>query len=147
MDVDRSAPAVASSEIEVVAPPEVVWDVLADFPSWPEWNPDVKALEIDGPLAEGTEFRWKAGPLSIRSTLREVERPRLLGWTGDAFGISAVHVWRFEPRDGNTRVVTEESWAGALPRLLRGLGRDALQKSLDSGMPHLKGEAERRSST
>ncbi len=147
MDVDRNAPAVASSEIDIAAQPEAVWDVLADFPSWPAWNSDVKALEIDGPVAEGTEFKWKTGPLSIRSTLREVERPRLIGWTGDTFGISAVHVWRFEPRDGGTHVVTEESWAGPLPRLLRGPMRTTLQKGLDSGMPHLKAEAERRGST
>jgi hypothetical protein len=98
-------------------------------------------------VAAGTGFRWKTGPLSIRSTLRQVERPRLIAWTGDAFGIEAVHVWRFEPRDGGTRVVTEESWAGPLPRLLRGPMENALKKGLDSGMPHLRAEAERRAST
>ena len=147
VDVDRSAPAIASSEIQVAAPPEVVWDVLADFSSWPEWNPDVKSLTVEGPVAEGTEFRWKTGPLSIRSTLRHLERPRLIAWTGDALGISAVHVWRFESRNGGTWVLTEESWAGPVPRLLRGPMRSALQKGLDSGLPHLKAEAERRSST
>ncbi|MGH2961827.1 MAG: SRPBCC family protein [Solirubrobacterales bacterium] len=34
MQIDESAPAVASSEVEVSAPPEVVWDVLADFERW-----------------------------------------------------------------------------------------------------------------
>jgi hypothetical protein len=29
VEIDRGAPAVASSEIEVAAPPEVVWDTLA----------------------------------------------------------------------------------------------------------------------
>jgi hypothetical protein len=144
MDVDRSAPVIASSSIEVSAPGAVVWDVLADFPSWPDWNPDVKTVTIDGPVAEGTQFRWKTGPLSIRSTLREVERPRVLAWTGTSPGIRAVHVWRFESRNGGTIVTTEESWAGPLPRLLRGPMQNALQGGLDSGMPHLKAEAEKR---
>jgi uncharacterized protein YndB with AHSA1/START domain len=144
VEVERGAPALASSEIEVAAPPEVVWDVLADFWSWPRWNPEVKSLAIDGPVSEGTQFKWKTGPLSITSILRQVQRPAAIGWTGKAFGIDAVHVWRFQPRDGGTLVHTEESWSGWLPRLLRGPMRKTLQKGLDDGMPHLKGEAERR---
>ena len=144
MEIDRGAPAIASSEIEVAAPPEVVWDTLADFERWPRWNSDVKSLSIDGPVAEGTRFEWRTGPLSITSTLARVERPSLVAWTGRAFGIDAVHVWRFEPREGGTTVRTEESWAGPLPRILRGVARRALQKGLDDGMPQLKAEAERR---
>jgi uncharacterized protein YndB with AHSA1/START domain len=145
MEVDQSAPAVASSEIEIAAPPEIVWDVIADFDSWPEWNPEVKSMSIGGPVAEGTRFRWSAGPGTITSTLQRVERPNLIVWTGKTLGIDAVHVWRFEPRDSGTLVRTEESWAGLLPRLLRGRMQKALQESLDNGLPRLKAEAERRS--
>jgi uncharacterized protein YndB with AHSA1/START domain len=145
MQVDENAPAVASSEIEVAAPPEVVWDVIADFERWPSWNPDVKSLSMTGPVAEGTEFKWKAGPTTLKSTLQRVERPGLIGWTGKTFGINAIHVWRFEPRDGKTLVRTEESWDGPLPRLLRGRMQKMLQDGLDDGLPHLKAEAERRS--
>ena len=143
MEVNRSAPAVASSKIEVAAPPEVVWDVIADFPAWPDWNPEVKSISIEGPVAEGTRFRWKAAT-TITSTLREVERPGAIGWTGKAFGLAAVHVWRLDPRNGGTLLRTEESWEGPLPRLLRGRMQRTLQDSLDAGLPHLKSEAERR---
>jgi uncharacterized protein YndB with AHSA1/START domain len=144
MEINRDAPAVASSEIDVQAPPEVVWDVLTDFERWPEWNPDVKSLSIEGPVAPGTQFRWNTGPLRITSTLREVKRPWSIGWTGKAFGIGAVHMWRFEPRQGGTLVHTEESWEGPLPGLLPGRMQKALQQSFDNAMPHLKAEAERR---
>jgi uncharacterized protein YndB with AHSA1/START domain len=145
MEINRSAPAVASSEIEVAAPPEVAWAALTDFERWPDWNPDVKSLSIDGPVALGTQFKWKTGPLSITSTLQEVERPRAVGWTGKALGIKAVHAWRLEPRDGGTLVHTEESWEGPIPRLLPGRMQKTLQDGLDAAMPHLKAEAERRS--
>ena len=144
MEVDRTAPVVAESIIEVAAAPEVVWDTIADFERWPEWNPDVKSMSLDGPVIEGTTFRWKAGPGTITSTLRSVERPGEIGWTGKILGTHAVHVWRLERRDDRTLVMTAESFAGWLPRLLRAPVRKQLQRSLDAGLASLKGESERR---
>jgi hypothetical protein len=146
MEINRDAPAVASSEIHLAASPEVAWDVIADFERWPEWNPEVRSLSIDGPVAPGTRFKWRSGPLRITSHLEVVKRPWTIGWTGKALGIGAVHIWRFEPREGGTHVHTEESWEGPLPRLLRGRMQKALQDSFDNAMPHLKAEAERRAS-
>ncbi|MGH3042124.1 MAG: SRPBCC family protein [Gaiellaceae bacterium] len=144
MDVDRSAPAVAASETEIAADPETVWEVLTGFESWPSWNPDVRSVTLESAVEEGTVFRWKAGRATLTSTIRQVERPRLIGWTGKTTGIGAVHVWSLEPRDGGTIVRTEESWAGFLVRMLRGPMQKNLQKALDDGLAHLKAEAERR---
>jgi hypothetical protein len=129
--------------IEVGAAPEVVWDTVADFERWPRWNPDVKSMSLEGPVAEGTTFRWKAGPGTISSTLMAVERPGEIGWIGETLGTHAVHVWRFEPKDGRTLVMTAESFAGWLPRLLSGPVRKQLQRSLNVGLSGLKAEAER----
>jgi hypothetical protein len=59
-------------------------------------------------------------------------------------GIRAVHVWRFEPQSGRTFVRTAGSFAGWLPRLLRGRVQAQLHKSLEAGLSNLKAEAERR---
>ena len=60
-------------------------------------------------------------------------------------GIDAVHVWTIEPRGPTTtRVHTEESWTGLLPRVLRKMMHNSLKKSLDEGLPAIKAEAERR---
>jgi uncharacterized protein YndB with AHSA1/START domain len=143
--VDRSAPVIAASEIEVAASPETVWAILTDFEHWPSWNPDVKSVSLSGDVSEGSEFRWKAGPATISSTLRRVERPHVLAWTGKTFGIDAGHEYRIEPRGTGTFVQTEESYAGFLPRLLPGRMETMLKEALDSGLRHLKAEAERRS--
>jgi hypothetical protein len=52
-------------------------------------------------------------------------------------------VYNLEDRDGRTRVWTQESWEGFLPRLLRGRMHRMLQASLDTGLAHLKAAAER----
>jgi hypothetical protein len=104
--------------------------VLTAIDRWPSWNPDVKSMSMEGPLAEGSVFRWKAGPGTITSTIQRVEPPRLIAWTGKTLGISAIHFYWLEPRAGRTLVRTEESYSGLVARLLRG----SLQKTLVSAL-------------
>ena len=144
MKADERALMIASGEIEVAADPKVVWEVMTAIDRWPDWNPDVKSASLDGELAPGSQFSWEAGPGTITSKIRHVERLRTLAWTGRSFGINAVHIWRLEPRDGKTVVRTEESWEGLLVRIFRGAMRKMLQRSIDAGLLHLKAEAERR---
>jgi uncharacterized protein YndB with AHSA1/START domain len=143
--VDTSeAPVRSRREIEIAAPPEIVWDVLTRFEEWPQWNREVKSMSFDGPVAPGSEFGWKAGPGRIASTLEQVEPPRLISWRGRTMSIRAMHEWHLEPRDGGTSVQTEETFSGLLARLFRGQLQKTLDKSLEEGLEHLKGEAERR---
>ncbi len=138
------APVRSRREIDVAAPPDVVWEVLTDFDRWQEWNPGVKSMSFDGPLAPGAMFRWKAGPGTIVSTVEEIDRPRYIRWRGRTLSIAAVHEWRFEGRDGGTHVETDESFSGMLARLLRGSLQKQLDRALEEGLEHLKREAERR---
>jgi uncharacterized protein YndB with AHSA1/START domain len=142
---NTSAPVLGQSEIEIAAPPETVWEVLATIERWPDWNPAVKEVSLRDGVAEGSTFRWKAGPGTITSTLQRVEPPRLITWTGNTFGIKANHVYTLEPRDGKTLVRTEESYDGLVSRLFRRPLQKTLDKALAEGLGHLKAEAERRS--
>lgn len=40
--------------LETSASPAAVWRVWADVDRWPEWNPDMKASRLDGPMRLGT---------------------------------------------------------------------------------------------
>jgi uncharacterized protein YndB with AHSA1/START domain len=144
MEINKDAPAVARAEIEVAASPEIVWAVLSDIDSWPRWNPEVKSASLAGRLTNGAQFRWKAGPGTITSTIQRVEPPKVIAWTGQTFGIKAIHVYRLEPHGDRTIVKSDESWDGLVVRLLRGPMTKMLQKSIESGLRHLKTEAERR---
>ncbi len=146
MEADRGAPVYEAAEAVVSAPPEVVWDTLTDLSSWPRWMPGVQSVRVDGPLAVGTTFEWKAGPGTIKSKILEAERPRSVGWEGHTLGITALHAWRMEAQGGGTHVFTEESWAGLLPRVLGKLMCKTVRKALDDWLPALKAEAERRAS-
>lgn len=147
MEIDRTAPATATGELDIAASPEVVWDVISDIEAWPSWNPDVKTARLEGPLAVGSLFRWKAGGASLTSTLRVVDPPRELSWSGRTRGIRAIHIFRFEPSDVGTLARSEESWDGLVPTLLRGYSRRTLDRGIRSVLRLLKDEAERRAGT
>lgn len=144
VETDHQAPVRESSEIAVDAPPDVVWDTLTDFRSWPGWMPGVKSVEIDEAPRVGTRFEWKAGPGRIRSEIVEFDPLRSVAWTGRTFGVNAVHVWRTEAQGEATSVLTEESWAGPLARVLRGWAAKTVKKAIDDGLAALKAESERR---
>jgi hypothetical protein len=146
MNADRDAPVYASNQIDISADPNVVWSVVATIDEWPRWNPDVKQASLEGELAEGSVFRWKAGPGTIKSTLRVVDPPREISWTGVSLGVEAIHVWRIEGRDGGSSLSTEESWDGVVARLFRRSSQRTLDKALRDGPVHVKAEAERRAS-
>jgi carbon monoxide dehydrogenase subunit G len=144
-EIDTTAPVRAASEIDVDAPAERVWDTLTDLGSWPTWMDGTKSVTTHGTFTVGTAFEWKNGPGTIKSEVLAADRPGHVAWSGRTMGIRAVHVWTIEARgSATTHVRTAESWAGLLPRLLRGPLAKTLRRALDGGVQSLKAEAERR---
>ena len=135
-------PVFASGQIDIAAEPWRVWSIMVDVDGWPEWNPDIKWARLAGPLAEGTEFIWKAGPGTIRSTLLLVDEPQAVAWEGRTLGIMAHHTWRLEPSPQGTTVITEESWNGLLPRLFPTAMNRQLKAAIDRGLGFLKEASE-----
>jgi uncharacterized membrane protein len=145
-EVDASAPVVVSTAIDVIAPAEVVWRVLTDIEHWPAWNRAVASVSIEGAVAPGTDFAWKAGPGTIHSTLLQVEQPSFIAWSGRTLGLRALHVFALTAHGESTAVRTEESYSGLIAWLLRVPLRRSLFRALAEGLDDLKGEAEARAS-
>jgi uncharacterized protein YndB with AHSA1/START domain len=145
--ITDDAPVVSSAEAEIDATIERVWAVLTAVEQWPAWNPDVKSVSIDSPVAAGSTFRWKAGPGTISSRVERLHRPHVIAWSGRTLGIRAFHVWHLEERNGKTLVRTEESYDGLVARLLRRPLQRTLDTALADGARYLKAEAEKAAPT
>jgi hypothetical protein len=104
-------------------------------------------VTVQGPVQPGTGIRWKSGPSTLTSTLRVVDPPHEIAWTGTTMGIKAVHVFRFQASNGGTLAHSGESCEGLIARLLKGYSRKTLDKGIRSILAHLKIEAERRAAT
>jgi uncharacterized protein YndB with AHSA1/START domain len=142
--INQQAPIILGGEIEIDAPPEVVWEALATIESWPSWNPGIKSTSLEGDLAAGSTFRWKSGPSVIKSRLVRVDPPREIAWTRKTMGINVIHVYSLEARDGRTLVRTDESVEGITARLARGPVRKTMGSAVQAGLESLKAEAEQR---
>ena len=71
--------------IEIAASPQQVWDTLAEFSRYPEWNRFL--LEVEGRLAVGAQIRFRfelprGFRMNATATVLKVAPSREWRWTG-----------------------------------------------------------------
>jgi len=129
--------------MQISAPPQKVWALLIDAPSWPIWYPQIEHVETPTSLAIGTRFTWKSGGATIHSEVHLFEPQHRLSWTGTAFPAKAVHVWELESTpSGGTIVTVDESMDGPLMKRL--YPSDKLAKADTDWLAALKRAAEQK---
>jgi uncharacterized protein YndB with AHSA1/START domain len=140
----QAAEAQASAEITIHAPAARVWRLLTDLERWPEWNPAVASVAMQGPFREGSTFIWNSQGFQVASTLGEIDPPKRLSWTGAAFGTKAFHLWQIEAVGDTVRVQTFETFDGWVPWLFKASMQKKLDETLPAWLQALKQAAERR---
>ena len=73
------------SEIEINASAELVWGILTDFASYPEWNPFVRKISGEPKVGERLEVRLEppgSRGITLRPTVLNAEPERELRWLG-----------------------------------------------------------------
>lgn len=114
------------TEIEIDAPPEVVWDVLVDLAAYADWNPFIVSSE--GRPVVGERLKNRLEPpggraVTFRPVVTEVEPQRRLEWLG-RLGVPGIfdgrHRFELHPStSGGTTFTQSESISGILVRWLR----------------------------
>ncbi len=137
-----------SHVVTIAAPAETAWRVLADFASYPEWNPFI--TEIAGEVKEGARLRVRIAlpgrsPMAFRPCVLEATPPRAFRWLGHLFvpGLfDGEHRFRIEPLAERSRFTQEEEFRGLLaPLLLRAIGA-ATERGFAAMNEALKSRAE-----
>lgn len=118
----------ALNDIDVKAPPEVVWKLLVDAENWSNYFPpedQVKILSGEPELALGTRYRRVTVGFPMSLVVMECVPNQRLAWAtvvdGDVTGSSAYHGWVITATDDGCHVLTEETQQG--PFFLEELGR------------------------
>jgi uncharacterized protein YndB with AHSA1/START domain len=109
----------ALNDIDVKAPPEVVWKLLVDAENWWRYFPaedQVKILTGEPELALGTRYSRVTVGFPMSLIITEYEPLRRLAWAttvdGDETGSTAYHGWVITPTDDGCHVLTEETQQG-----------------------------------
>lgn len=122
------------TEINIQSSPEKIWEILTDFPSYPDWNPFIR--EISGDLSVGNkisvtmEIKGRK-PDTFKPVLLSVVPNEKLCWRGKNFikGIfDGTHHFGIEPfENGTVRFIHGESFKGILSGwILRKIGEKTL---------------------
>lgn len=128
-----------ASEIALSSPREKIWNTLADFAAYPEWNRVVKAVrgqvETDGIVELDLQFYGK-NPERKSAKVTGMMPPKYLSWAWThPFGswfLAAEHVFRIrEKEDGRIIFHQEIYYTGLSIRFGRGSTEHTLKRTLD----------------
>lgn len=136
--------------VDILAPAEVVWSVLADTAAWSEWNPTLTRCE--GKLEAGQRLVVTAQPpgrgaWTFKPTVLTVEPNAELVWRGSV-AIPGLfvgrHYFRLEAEgESACRLVHGEQFSGLLLPLMGGMLADT-EKGFHAMNAALKARAEAR---
>jgi hypothetical protein len=137
------------ADIDIDATPERVWEILTDFPAYPEWNPFITS--IAGTPAPGSTLEVRIAPpgataRTFKPRVLVAEPERELRWLGRLLtaGIfDGEHSLRIEPVDeSRVHFVQSERFSGVLVPLF-GSTLDKTARGFTAMNEALKRRAER----
>lgn len=106
--------------IDIDAPPQVVWSVMADVERWPEWTASIRSIQpLEGvTLASGRRYRIDtrgARPATWRVTM--LDKGRSFAW-GTTSGVRIIAGHTIEAVDGGSTVTLSIRTEGVLAAIL-----------------------------
>ncbi|HZB83718.1 MAG TPA: SRPBCC domain-containing protein [Rubrobacteraceae bacterium] len=109
------------SEIEINASAQRVWEVLADFASYPRWNPFIRWVSGVARTGERLEVRMQPSGstgMTFRPEILTAEPTRELRWLGHLLVpkvFDGEHIFTIEPlAEERVRLVQREIFTGLL---------------------------------
>lgn len=137
-----------TDSIVVHAAPEVVWDVIADFERYPEWNDEVTEVEIleSDDHGWGTKVRYRidAGVIGATVVLEYAYDDQAMSWwlvEGDKVRKND-GTYTVELQDDGTTHVTYELEVEPVIRIPGVMKRQAARRIITRALKSMKDQAE-----
>lgn len=106
------------AELYVERPPSIVWSFFSDLARWGQWSPICYESRLlgNGRLETGAvlqlSFRVSGIPITVSAKLVAVDPLSVVSWQVRAFGIEALHTYRFRAQKTGTVITNEEIFYG-----------------------------------
>jgi hypothetical protein len=112
------------TSVDIDASPRAVWQVLTDFPAYPDWNPFIRTIE--GQAILGTHLSVMIQPdgqkpMRFRPQVEAAEDAARFSWTGRVLmrGLfDGHHEFELHPHGEGTRLLHREYFSGLLVPLI-----------------------------
>ena len=107
--------------VDIAAPADRVWAVMADVERWPEWTPSVTRIQrLDpGPLGVGSRARIRQPGLPPATwKVSELVEGRSFTWVTRSPGVRVTAKHGLEPMAGGTRATLSLRFSGLLGALV-----------------------------
>jgi uncharacterized protein YndB with AHSA1/START domain len=131
--------------VDIAAPSETVWGIMADPERWHEWTPSVRSIRLldKGPLAVGTRalIRQPKFPPAVW-TITAIVPGKSFTWKSGAPGIWVYAHHSVESTGGGTRATLTLHYEGLLGGLMARLTRGITNRYLGYESAGLKRRAE-----
>lgn len=115
----KISPIYALNDVDVEAPPEVVWKLLVEALNWKSYFPDENQVKLPSGATElslGMNYTRVTIGRTMDLIVTECEPFRRLAWSttveGDSTGSSAYHGWVITPTTQGCHVLSEETQQG-----------------------------------
>ena len=137
------------TEIQIAAPPEKVWSILADFNTWKSWNPIVS--DANGEAALGSELTvvtcGKDGQTAqkYKPVITVFQKPKSLHWRAKMMTkilFTNDKILELKAVSGGTNVVHSELFRGLMVSLFWGMMKREVPTMLEKMNKALKKKAE-----
>jgi|TARA_B110000263_G_scaffold230140_1_gene224444 hypothetical protein len=129
MEINQNAPIVLKHEISVFAPPQRVWERLAQVEYWSGWHPDIGKSEwTDDEPMDRRGFIFGVKMFRFKAKLRIYDEPLVIGW--EAHNIFSTHrqVFRIDGDFRQTVITSEASYEGPATKLISNRLRTPLDR-------------------
>ena len=136
------------TEIDIVASPSRIWQVLTDFKKYSEWNPfmtKVSGKAVKGEKLDVTMPNPQGGTMVISPTVLAVEEESELRWLGRTEGdtFNGEHSFVIRPTSqGNVHFIHSEKFTGSMVSMLEGWLDAVVRKYFEDMNKALKDRAE-----
>ena len=137
------------NEIDIEADAQIVWDLLIDAESWPDWYKGMMDVSVktntSGMLDSSAVLSFKTmGQFFETVTIKEFDPPYRLSWEATKKDIQGYHAWLIIPTEAGCKVITSETQHGFKASLQKAFLPNKLRKLHDVWLAELKVKSEKQ---
>lgn len=132
--------------VVIAAPPERVFDVVADVERWPERIPTVDSVERldDGPLAVGSRTRLRQPRFSPAVwTVTELTTGKSFTWDSKSPGVTVIAAHDVEPHSDGSRLTLALTVSGPLAGIGWLMTRSLIKRYVETEAASVKAASEK----